>query len=683
MGSLMKALPEQKPIDNDSDGGFGDSDDEKMAPKKTKGRRQSVSGGERLWKSETPDSEAKKKAEPKSRGRRMSVGSLGASDLPMDHTKSGTPPTGRKGSVGTADSAMKSGGGGWSRLRRNSCSNILGLGGLMSKSKSERSEKDDLKAKEKEAKAEAKAETDLRDAMPEADEQFALIERFRKHLLAHFGSAVKAFESMDENGDGDLTFEELLNSFDLHNIPEGDSHGNFDLRRIFLTLDIDGSNALSCDELMSAPRAELVEKMKNRKPMKRAELTCSPSRPPIKNTVERLRRLMLQNFATLKEAFKAMDRDGSGELSFAELKLGMASRKITACDELGMIDVKAAFKTMDVDNSGEISMFEFQGFFPNRKKKAAKKKAKKGAGKQRKTKQTEDDEPEKEEVPDIPQCSRPPGTSPAMQKIELFGPALEAQNLNLKHCCVGEWGAVRLAYVIHVPNGGMRMIKLLQLEGNYIGDAGVIAIADTLETCCALSKFVLSWNGLGDASAKRLAETTFKIGSLVDLVLANNHIGDEGALVLAEAVSKKPRPALKVLDLRNNRIGIQGTGALHKADHEKLKLKVEGNRGEYMSDADFLTKDELWGEEADYPLNKSLPLLSSIYSRKNVEKNLSVDLAATLSMKESGNSWLPSMDLTEALAKAKAIGNGEVKKERRREDRDDAGLLSGLAGLDI
>lgn len=591
-------------------------------------------------------------------GRRRSLGALGTAGAFVTNLTS-EPSTG-----------MKAHG-----VRRRSLTTLPGFGGGMTDTESLPVIKARLTGSKDKPIMPTQSEKDDDGGMPGADEQFDLIERFRRHLLKHFGSALEAFNCMDANGDGELTFEELLTAFDKYNISESDDEGYFDLRRVFLTLDTDGSNALSCDELMSAPRSELVAKMTKRKRHRNVELPSTVSLPPVKNTVERMRRLMLRNFKDLKAAFKAMDKDGSGELSFAELKNGMKRRGITPSDELGMIDMKAAFKTMDVDNSGEISIYEFQGFFPRRKK------GKKKVGKRKSMKTSSEKNPQEEFVPE---CERQPGHSASLQQIELFGANKEAQSLNLRHACVGEWGAHRLAFNMHVPDAGSRSLKLLQLEGNYIGDTGVEVLADAIERSCAVTRLVLGWNGLSDVAAIRLSKTITKMNlTLLELILASNHISDKGASCLADALSKKDRPKLKTLDLSRNLIGSEGQAALLKADNEKLKLLLFGNRCELMDDKEPIAKDALWSQDADYVVARSYQLLTSSYSSMPKEPHLTVDLAASLSQK-AGNSWLPTVELRQALAKAKAMGNGEIKPARQvRMEKEDEGVLSALAGLDI
>ena len=101
----------------------------------------------------------------------------------------------------------------------------------------------------------------------------------------------------------------------------------------------------------------------------------------------------------------------------------------------------------------------------------------------------------------------------------------------------------------------------LWLNGNNIGHAGAVSLAEGLKHNGALKTLWLGDNQIGDDGAKALAESGF--GALTELSLEANEIGDVGAAALADAL--KVNTALKTVHLSDNKISADGKQALRDA----------------------------------------------------------------------------------------------------------------------
>lgn len=139
----------------------------------------------------------------------------------------------------------------------------------------------------------------------------------------------------------------------------------------------------------------------------------------------------------------------------------------------------------------------------------------------------------------------------------------------------------------------MRLSSLRQLNlgRNHLHTQGAAALAEA-RSLSSLSRLELEYNFIGRDGARALAKST-SLPKLRDLGLAYNFLGDSGAQFLAN----KAWPALELLDVSSNEIGLPGARALaakafapraiiwfaenlEKAQLERLqldqRLKVEG-----------------------------------------------------------------------------------------------------------
>mmetsp|Transcript_15040 Transcript_15040/g.43433 ORF Transcript_15040/g.43433 Transcript_15040/m.43433 type:complete len:916 (-) Transcript_15040:127-2874(-) len=514
--------------------------------------------------------------------------------------------------------------------------------------------------------------------------QVDLVERFRAHLQKQFGSAEKCMQALDTNGDGDLSFDELLQSADKYAIKECDVSGRyFDLRRIFYVLDTDGSGSLSIDELMLTPREELLEKI-----LCRSNLTQKAPQPSdnyiSKNTLERFRRLLERTWGSLDAAYKALDVNCNNDLSLGEILSGFDRKLVNVTDAQGTIDIRIAYKCLDMDQQGNVTLAEVRGCWPMSRRLAkaalevwqelgkavgANRARRRGAFRdamvrwgRRKADFT------------VPTDMLPTGKSVSMKKIEAFASQASVDKFELRHACVGLVGMERMAESLQSVR--VRQVQLIDLQGNYIGDGGVLKLVPAIEEHCLLTKLVLNLNGICDVGAERLSAFLLKAASLVELHLSDNHIGNQGAKDFAKALtSKKMRPSLRVLNLQRNAIADIGVkilrGAPEKAQvlpKKGFALQLEGNPG---NRARMPVVDVgVWGSDiALTPVVRPFHL-KPILQRSGSDSGspmvparsqgrFDTKKAAFASSEEFGKLWSPSTSLRASLDIARAWGEGD------------------------
>ena len=136
-------------------------------------------------------------------------------------------------------------------------------------------------------------------------------------------------------------------------------------------------------------------------------------------------------------------------------------------------------------------------------------------------------------------------------------PTAKVTTLDLNGNYIDDAGTIALAAAL--PS--LPMLTTLYLSLNSIGDAGTIALAAALPSLTALTKLVLCGNYIGDAGTKALAAALPSLTALTTLYLGSNSIGDDGATALAGAL---PR-TLTTLDLGGSFIGDDGATAIARA----------------------------------------------------------------------------------------------------------------------
>merc|ERR1712083_164961 len=99
-------------------------------------------------------------------------------------------------------------------------------------------------------------------------------------------------------------------------------------------------------------------------------------------------------------------------------------------------------------------------------------------------------------------------------------------------------------------------LRSIELEGNRIGDAGIIALMESLGGCSELTRIVLRSNQIGDAGARCIAQKLPECRKLGALDLSYNLVGNPGAAQFSKTFELGPHPAMKELLLNNNDIGL-------------------------------------------------------------------------------------------------------------------------------
>ncbi len=159
-------------------------------------------------------------------------------------------------------------------------------------------------------------------------------------------------------------------------------------------------------------------------------------------------------------------------------------------------------------------------------------------------------------------------------------------DLDLSNNCIAETGskAIAAGIITRTP------LRTLNLYANMIGDTGAAAIGETLANpYCVLRKLNLGQNGVSPVGIKPLAKALRQNSQLEKLVLGPNDLGDAGAELLAEALSRGTRSCLRRLDLRANVIteagarriaemGLQPRG-LEKLNLRENSVGVDGSGG--------------------------------------------------------------------------------------------------------
>jgi len=543
--------------------------------------------------------------------------------------------------------------------------------------------------------------------------QLAFVMRFRQRLLETLISASASAASpagiaagegdeeavlselMKHSSEGALSFGAFMGLTEQHRLwrkKTSKEEEVLDVRKVFNVLDVQGTGYVSCFELACSTEAEFTEKLQ--KSIIRTRFAMEQqANPPAAvcpmNLVERFRRFLLTQWGTLEVAFQELVTMSAGKvISAGEVEAGLSILKMIPKDELGRIDIFKAFEAMTLESTGAVSLADLQGLWPPMPKSAARTKGRRGKlGKQGKgSKDDEDDEDEGKDkkakrrvLEMIGQLldGRGPGDSVWMQQIEDFAHNAHQLTLDLRHACIGDWGAERLAKAMPPPSKmGFRSLEVLILDGNYICDSGCIRLSLALERYCAVHKLSMARNGIGDLGAEALGSLVTRVFSLTHLGLAKNVISDAGASQLCEALSKKAKSTLKVLDLKANEISIAGVKMLRQIEKPPLKVELAGNVGnlsnqEVVDVSPFL--GTLWGSDVALPIRAPPP---DFVHRRRLNNNLSLvegsededdqastslltnDTAAKLSCHEMARTWAPSQNLSKSLSFAKSLGMG-------------------------
>merc|ERR1711871_747563 len=186
--------------------------------------------------------------------------------------------------------------------------------------------------------------------------------RYRAARRPRFGSytrrdvikVVHVFQDMDKDHDGEITLAELKENAKRN---PGASAIAGELESMFSSIDGDGSGSVDMVELsrLLFPETDFETQRDI------ASLLLSKEKTPEEVPVPKMPKTMLNE---LRELFTLYDKDGSGTLTWSELKDAMSANDAMyskSCREFGVSadELKAMIAAVDADDNGTLDVQEF------------------------------------------------------------------------------------------------------------------------------------------------------------------------------------------------------------------------------------------------------------------------------------------------------------------------------------
>ena len=133
-------------------------------------------------------------------------------------------------------------------------------------------------------------------------------------------------------------------------------------------------------------------------------------------------------------------------------------------------------------------------------------------------------------------------------------------SLNFGDNGIGPVGANALAAMVAVTGS----LTELSIYGNHVGDEGVCAICEAIQSNkeTKLTSLNFGNNGVGPVGATALAAVVAVTGSLTELSIYGNRVGDEGVCAICEAIQSNKETKLASLNFGENHIGPVGANAV-------------------------------------------------------------------------------------------------------------------------
>lgn len=187
-----------------------------------------------------------------------------------------------------------------------------------------------------------------------------------------------------------------------------------------------------------------------------------------------------------------------------------------------------------------------------------------------------------------------------------------SSTLNLSDAFIGDEGCKFLAEYIKENIG----IQVLELRGNNISQEGLNELLPVLRSQNCISHVSLEWNNIGN-EIMQLAEVLMYNDTLKVLDLRNNRIGPEGAGFLAKMLEKNR--CLVKLDLRWNELATSGARLLIESLQKPHKIQIIELSGNKIPD-DFIQEIEnLLSSEITYEPSPFKPLHDAHIRENNYE----------------------------------------------------------------
>eukprot|EP01080_Neovahlkampfia_damariscottae_P007521 gene7521-11845_t len=163
-----------------------------------------------------------------------------------------------------------------------------------------------------------------------------------KKLLQNIKEISKAFDEFDENGDGNIDFDEFVKSLE----GLGFKYETEDLKSLFQIIDKDQSGSITIDEFQNS-----------------FSVVDEKSDIYTQNIIQKVCLAIYKGRHKLKHLFREMDLDGNNKIDVDEFTVGLDALGLTLEKPLTQQQIQIIFNAIDTDGSGEIDFDEFTNAF--------------------------------------------------------------------------------------------------------------------------------------------------------------------------------------------------------------------------------------------------------------------------------------------------------------------------------
>ena len=195
--------------------------------------------------------------------------------------------------------------------------------------------------------------------------------------------------------------------------------------------------------------------------------------------------------------------------------------------------------------------------------------------------------------------------------------------LNHKHITVDD--CVRLGTALK----SNKILKILELSNNVIGDIGATVIADGIKDMNSLICLSLFNSQIGDIGAAAIADGIKGMSSLAEVYLYNNQVGNSGAIAIATAF--KDSTSLTFFYLHNNKISpdivykikysLRHVKYLSIDSQQSIIIEEEQSRKAILEEKTKIVSDDYVANEVEHVSSKE-PLLKESLGRTHSELRL-------------------------------------------------------------
>ncbi|EQC32959.1 hypothetical protein SDRG_09487 [Saprolegnia diclina VS20] len=197
--------------------------------------------------------------------------------------------------------------------------------------------------------------------------------KLRARVATRFGSMRAMFRAFDESGSGNITFEQFHKSISFLGLDMAED----DQRLLYRMVDTNGNNLIDFAEFSEMFEAEPMLKsfegataaLKTRPrplavtPRTKARVAAFQAELSEKLLTKQVSQQVAygSNSRVLLNAFRHMDQDGDGSLTYDELKAALGRDMLDL--DIDPVELDAMISTIDADQNGYISFKEFISYF--------------------------------------------------------------------------------------------------------------------------------------------------------------------------------------------------------------------------------------------------------------------------------------------------------------------------------